>query len=559
MDPVTLAQAKKYTDTRKITRDMMAFPVIEGRPQINIFNKASVTKGYYVDRGSGNTIANTDYSHSDFIEVSGVTQYACNATASGEQLAFYDSNKVYISGLLNPEAFTTPVNAKYARIAVKLTSLDTFMLVKGNELPETYLPYINPLALNFDNSLLELEDAIYNSSFKDNLKKVTDGNLYNKNEVVNGWYVDRGDGGLKANASYTSSDYIPVLPGTTYTTNLTTSGEQLAFYDSSKNFVSGLLNPTVFTAPSTAKFVRLGVHVSNLSKVMLVVGSSLPSQYVPYYSLELKNVIVTSPISISNTNIIRVAKSGGDYTTVQGAVNGANDSASNPVTILIYPGIYEEKVYIGPTRYISLVGFNKLTTIIQDHDGIHGNDPLRFEGTGYCKGIQVISTGLNVTDLTTSFAYALHIDNGDGLGGDQYYEDCIFRSHTSAAVGIGVQQDQEVRFKNCEMYSTAIDAAGASRYGGFFAHSSNRRPNVTGQSVVLEGCFIHSLYNHAIAIEDMGSGSQQMSVTFINNTLYCDETMDDPILRSPITSGNFSGVINLSPLSHGNNISALNA
>lgn len=64
--------------------------------------------------------------------------------------------------------------------------------------------------------------------------------------------------------------------------------------------------------------------------------------------------------------IITVGKFGGDYATIQKALDYARDSASNPVTILIEPGVYYESLDISKGRHISLVGVDKKTCIIRN-------------------------------------------------------------------------------------------------------------------------------------------------------------------------------------------------
>jgi len=76
-------------------------------------------------------------------------------------------------------------------------------------------------------------------------------------------------------------------------------------------------------------------------------------------------------------NII-VAKFGGDYSTIQEALDSANDSALNPVVIRIMPGTYYEVLRIYKGRYISLVGVDKRTCIIRNDSGDYYKAPLKF-------------------------------------------------------------------------------------------------------------------------------------------------------------------------------------
>jgi hypothetical protein len=62
-------------------------------------------------------------------------------------------------------------------------------------------------------------------------------------------------------------------------------------------------------------------------------------------------------------NVIIVAKSGGDYTSVQGAMNTINDaSETNPYLVWVAPGVYQERVTMKPWVDIQGAGQN-MTTI----------------------------------------------------------------------------------------------------------------------------------------------------------------------------------------------------
>jgi len=65
---------------------------------------------------------------------------------------------------------------------------------------------------------------------------------------------------------------------------------------------------------------------------------------------------------------VTVAKAGGDYTTIQGAINSISDNATaKRYVVLIYPGVYTENVVM--EEYVSLVGFDHETTEITSASG----------------------------------------------------------------------------------------------------------------------------------------------------------------------------------------------
>lgn len=121
-------------------------------PGVNLFDKAAVTSGYYVNYKTGNLITNPSYSASDYIPVTAGQNYT---QSFSHQTAFYDANKTYISGvdaLVSPSTartLTIPAGAAYVRMSVANTALDTMQFEKGNE-STSYQPY----ALQLDPSLI---------------------------------------------------------------------------------------------------------------------------------------------------------------------------------------------------------------------------------------------------------------------------------------------------------------------------------------------------------------------------------------------------------------------
>lgn len=130
----------------------------------NHYNKAlqtvdTISPHYYVDGYPYETTEfDSSYNATALFEIDANVQYtlglvpALDTTTLPWHLAsygifFYDKNKEYISGS-REGTFTTPVNAKYARFNYAVASgitlerlNDRCILVKGDTLPDTYVPY----------------------------------------------------------------------------------------------------------------------------------------------------------------------------------------------------------------------------------------------------------------------------------------------------------------------------------------------------------------------------------------------------------------------------------
>lgn len=146
-DSVTTASIQKQA----VTVDKAAFFV----PGKNLFDKSAVTTGYYVNKSTGNLIANASYSASDYMPVIAGQNYT---QSYSHQTAFYDANKVYISGEdalgipTTPRTLTIPAGAVYVRMTVANTVLDTTQFEKGSESTpyQAYSLYLDPTLI--DNS-----------------------------------------------------------------------------------------------------------------------------------------------------------------------------------------------------------------------------------------------------------------------------------------------------------------------------------------------------------------------------------------------------------------------
>ena len=96
----------------------------------NLFNNKTIIKDNYISKASGRMLPLAGYCASDFIDVSPNTNYRISGTK--EQLAFYDANKTYISGVVDGSTLTvSPDNAKFVRMSIKTEELNSAQLEKG--------------------------------------------------------------------------------------------------------------------------------------------------------------------------------------------------------------------------------------------------------------------------------------------------------------------------------------------------------------------------------------------------------------------------------------------
>ena len=117
--------------------------------------------------------------------------------------------------------------------------------------------------------------------------------------------------------------------------------------------------------------------MSNGEKVYIVdddeavrdaIGMLLETVDIPYASYADK----VQPVE----NVVVVAKSGGDYTSVQDALDNITASASNPYLIRVAPGVYTGTVDL--ESYVDIEGSGEGVTILR---GLGGNTSPVTDGS----------------------------------------------------------------------------------------------------------------------------------------------------------------------------------
>ena len=105
-------------------------------------------KGYYLTLAGIVSASSTAYNYvTGYIGVLPSESYALkNFPGNSTAICYYDTNKVYISGETygNRGSFTvtTPANCQYVRMTAQDRDSNTSVFVKGNEIPETRIPYL---------------------------------------------------------------------------------------------------------------------------------------------------------------------------------------------------------------------------------------------------------------------------------------------------------------------------------------------------------------------------------------------------------------------------------
>lgn len=200
---------------------------------------------------------------------------AFNGNIANANIKFYNgSNSLldeqqYQSGTI----ITMPNNCSYIQVrfnnnaSSSTTLVSNAMLVKSNT-SQAYIPYKAKAHITNEHASLLANEEIKTR------------NLFDKNNVTQGYYCDYSNGGKAAVSGWFYSGYIEVSSSANYYINISTNC-QISYYNSSKNYVSGKNGGDVLTTPSNAAYMIVSSTITNLDVIMLNKGTEA-QPYEPY-------------------------------------------------------------------------------------------------------------------------------------------------------------------------------------------------------------------------------------------------------------------------------------
>lgn len=232
---------------------------------VNIFNRENLIPNKYISYTDGKINDLDGYNATDFILIDPNEVY----TASVDyQIAFYDENKIFISGIATPTTFTTPINAKYYRTAVNNPDKGVFTLTKDTKisvLPEYNKGYSD--AAVYASNVVGIDLNGVN-------KLISNKDLFDKNNVNIDTYVSYTNGKilrLTENNVY-SSKPIKVNSGKIYEFG-DLDNQQYAWYDSNGIFIKGYapsIKSKFITSPWNAEYIVFTGNSNKLNKQSLI-------------------------------------------------------------------------------------------------------------------------------------------------------------------------------------------------------------------------------------------------------------------------------------------------
>ena len=540
----------------------------------NLLNMKNIESDFYVDYSNGNIVANLDNDITGFIQLRPNTTYTLSIQGDGDlgQLAFYDTNKTYVSGLPNTGlqtqvTFATEANVKYMRLTIPKTATGDMQLELGSVMT-VFEPF---KLLNDDLHVSKIDDHIVGDKHIDSdsniVMKKLGKNLLNMSTNSVGYYVGYDSGKLIANADNQVTDYIELEPNTDYTLSVV-SGDlgQLAFYDGNKSYDSGLPNTgkqdaVSFNTGDTIRYVRISIPLTIKSGMMLEKGTA-KTEFEPYGLYIPTSDLHPSTHQVSK-EIVTVKKDGsGHFTTVRGALEYASDSdVNNRFEVHIHEGVYDifgeystseitTTGFLGPikTEYVDIIGIGDRDKIILDGVLPYESDVIPADNKYYISTLNLFGEGKleNLTVTSINMRYTIH-DDWEYRNMLRHVKNCRFIKYRDVgsehfagkqAWGEGSWSGQEFIFEDCE-FITEWD---------YPAYTSHNNVNFVEPSyhTFINCKFLSNLFDTSVKFQSLNSG-QVDKVKMVGCRMSSAIGFD-------VISSNTSGKIDYKLVGYGNDV-----
>lgn len=508
-------------------------------PNLNYFREnlgegITFTDEHYID-ADGAVHVNKDYSYSDYIAVpsrtalqikSGIDTFVC----------VYNENKEFIYGYYSDNTKTVNLldDARFIRYSI-VTSKKYMKAI------------INPMYTIQS----ELLSNFYHSAFSNTM-------ILPQTIGVTGYYANWDTGKLSHNDKYFCSPYLRALNGTIIcdTTPSDDNVFTVSFYDSNYTLLSSVYNKTIVPIPNDAYYFCFSKRIDKKYDVKIISNST------------------TLTVSKDNSKM---------FTSISAALKFAYaiESKEKPITIIVFPGVYNEILFIKGTHYVSLIGTNRETCVIKNDNAQYNNAPLRIQGACYVANLSFIATADKYSSdtgtgheawkkdvlagvstfpwLTTIGSYAVHCD--DETNGEittSLFENCYMYSETFPAFGSGMQLNNTIYLLNCDLLTSIdediynankLNSQGTILCHGFYPTSPVADPK---QSLVVKDCRISGINSKCLNMYK-SDNAPKADIIFINNTFDNNHknSVDDILTFTFDTQ-----YINSS--SHGNNVEFFN-
>lgn len=256
---------------------------------VNMIDPSKFVNGY-VDN-TGMIVDHASFKTSGYVKVEEGKTYQTNS--GGASGGYYKEDLTFVQSIpynaTKPYTVPTGLGINYVRLPFSTSQQATARMNEGSTLLD-FTPFTSDVVLqssvkvrkvNIDGTL-DLD--VYPEQNKSLTKTL---NIFDKQKIKKGVYVNPSNGSLLTDSdqNYCVVAMIPCKPNTLYQK---TGNYPLAFYTSSKTFISGIgfgVSARSFTTPENAEYMSVTLYLTqdNPDIYMVYEGSKMPERYVPPY------------------------------------------------------------------------------------------------------------------------------------------------------------------------------------------------------------------------------------------------------------------------------------
>ena len=163
------------------------------------------------------------------------------------------------------------------------------------------LPYLEGIQSSFEDKLITDENDANNGKYKVDYK-VTGKNKFDKSKTLDGYEIsNEGHGTINTNTKWFITDFIPVIPNTSYTISGKSNGNVVMCYNENKqpmaNITSG--GTSYITIPNNVRYIKLNGFLTQKDTFQIEEGDTATT-YEPYKEYT-KTFYLNSPLLEGDT------------------------------------------------------------------------------------------------------------------------------------------------------------------------------------------------------------------------------------------------------------------
>lgn len=266
------------------------------------------------------------------------------------------------------------------------------------------------------------------------------------------------------------------------------------------------------------------------------------------------------PIPQKIQNVVTVAKSGGNYTNVQSAIDSITDaSSSNPYLVYIGPGVYTVATSIKMKEWVSIAGSGEKTTILKGANSnpktsvLSGSDNTTLEhlsvvneGAGLSQSIAIFNNGVSPVIQNVTATASGGSSNSSAISNYQSASPVI--SNVTATASGSDYSYAIVNYDNCSPTMTNVIAtASGATIDTLGVHNSNYSSPIMTNIIATAsgGTYAAGVHNNNsssptlsnVIAKATGASSKNLGVWNIDSS-------STPIIRNSILQGDSNGIEN---------------